>query len=263
MLSRVSAIEFVRPMDNGRTCPSLVVCQDGDDDGIEVVLKCTAGCERKEGGLASEVISACLAADLGLPVMRPYLVEIDPEFIAAVTDAKHRARLGASNPVAFGSALATRQFSAWSSGNRVANLMLEPAAAIFAFDGIIQNSDRRSGNPNCLVRGDDVRIIDHELAFAHHMIISWRAPWLLGGLQSLERPGAHIFRADLLGKELDYRVIRAAWAGLSDEQIAGYGVAVPAEWSSAQNDVARALKLIQDARDNIDACIVEIKRVLK
>src|SRR5262249_26198574 len=30
---------------------------------------------------------------------------------------------------------------------------------------IIQNPDRRTENPNCLVRGESIRIFDHDLAF--------------------------------------------------------------------------------------------------
>ncbi len=36
--------------------------------------------------------------------------------------------------------------------------MVPVALATFVFDAIIQNPDRRSGNPNCLVRGDAFRI---------------------------------------------------------------------------------------------------------
>jgi hypothetical protein len=113
--------------------------------------------------------------------------------------------------------------------------MLPSAAAVFAFDGIIQNPDRRDGNPNCLVRGEEIRIFDHELAFAHGLILSWKAPWKVGGLQSLEAPGFHIFRAGLKGKQIDYSPIRAKWADLSDPQISAYGTAIPPEWAGATN----------------------------
>lgn len=255
----------MRPMLNGKTGPTLIVCQKQNGEEVEVVTKCSAGCEQKETSLATEVIGACLAADLGLPIPEPFLVELGPEFISSVPDthAVHRNRMIASNFVAFGSRHVTGQYSAWTNGNLISEAMLPSAAAIFAFDGIIQNPDRRDGNPNCLVRGDDIRIIDHELAFAHRLILQWKAPWKVGGLQNLEAPGQHIFRAGLKGKQIDYGSIRAAWAGLSDAQISAYGNAVPAEWADATNSVASALQLIKDARDNIDACITEIQRVLQ
>jgi len=248
---------------NGKTGPALIICQKQNGEEVEVVAKCSAGCEQKEKSLAAEVIGACLAADLGLPILEPFLVELDPDFIASVPDAMHREKMAVSNIVAFGSKHVTGQYSAWTNGNLISEAMLPRAVAVFAFDGIIQNPDRREGNPNCLVRGDEIRIIDHELAFAHSLILFWKAPWKVGGLQNLEAPGFHIFRAGLKGKQIDYSPIRAAWAGLSDAQILAYGNAIPAEWADATNSVASALQLIKDARDNIDACITEIQRVLQ
>lgn len=263
LISRVVATEFMRPMKNGKTGPALINCQRANGEDVEVVTKCSAGCEQREISLAAEVIGACLAADLDLPILEPFLVELDPQFIASVPDPVQRERMSASNSVAFGSKHVTGQYSAWTTGSLISEVMLPNAAAVFTFDGIIQNPDRRDGNPNCLVRGDEIRIIDHELAFAHGLILFWKAPWKVGGLGTLETPGFHIFRAGLKGRQIDYGPIRAAWAGLSDAQILAYGNAIPTEWASATDSVASALQLIKDARDNINACITEIERVLQ
>jgi hypothetical protein len=66
----------------------------------------------------------------------------------------------------------------------------------------------------------------------------------------------------LKGRKIDYGPIRAAWADLSDAKIADYERALPVEWSGTAATVAGAIKLIMDARDNIDACLEEVKRVL-
>ncbi|MGH6861772.1 MAG: HipA family kinase [Phyllobacterium sp.] len=264
MLSQVFANEFVRPMANGKTAPVLIVCEKINGDEVEVVTKFSIGCEQKEISLAAEVIGACLAGDLGLPVPEPFLVEVSEDFIATVPNAEHRDRIKTSNRIAFGSRLMTGQYSAWTNGSLISEAMLSSAAAIFAFDGIIQNPDRRTDNPNCLVRGDEIRIFDHELAFAHAVILFWTAPWKVGGLDTLtEMPGLHIFRSGLRGREIDFGPIRRSWLALSDARISEYGEAVPDEWSSATKSVASALQLIKDARDNIDACLIEIERVLK
>jgi len=141
--------------------------------------------------------------------------------------------------------------------------MVEAALGIFVFDAIIQNDDRREGNANCLVMGEHLRIIDHELAFAHRLIFTgWQPPWQLGGLQRLVNPGAHIFRDKLRRAALNFDPIRAAWAALSDGRIEGYASALPGEWATAAADAAAAIRLIKDARDHIDGCLNEIKRVL-
>ncbi len=264
MLARITATEFIRPMKTGKTTPSLLVCERPDGTEVEVVAKYSSCCYEKETNLAMEVIGACLAADLGLPVPEPFIVELSEDFIASVTDKEHQAKMRTSNSVCFGSALILH-FHVWISGDFISESMLPNAAAIFGFDGIVQNPDRGDERPNLMVRGDEFRLIDHEMAFSHRlpMFIPWKAPWQVGGLQAFEPPGRHIFRSGLKGRLPDCTSIRSAWVALPDATISGYANAIPSEWASATNSVASALQLIKDARDNIDACIAEIKRVLR
>jgi hypothetical protein len=262
MLKRITPIQYDRPTTRGRTEPSFITCQQDDGTTVEVVAKFSSGCDQREINLAREVIAACLAGDLGLPVPEPFLISVDTDWIETVPDQGRRAKIRSSSPVAFGSKLAGNGFAAWNSGNLISDIMLPTAAAIFVFDAIVQNPDRRADNPNCLVRGGDLRIFDHELAFSHDLMIGWKPPWVLGGLKPLETNGYHIFRTGLQGRVVDFATIRTAWAGLSDAKIKDYENALPLEWSGAASAVASATKLIRDARDNIDACLTEVKRVL-
>lgn len=262
MLTRVTAAEFARPATNGRTKPILLGCTDPTGDEFEVFAKLSARCEQGAVHLAREAIAACLAGDLGLPVPQPFLVDLPSAWVAAVPDAQIRGAMAASLPVAFGSRLVGPQFATWNPGINLRSETVPTALGIFVFDAIVQNDDRRDGNANCLVLGEHLRIIDHELAFAHRLIIGWQPPWQLGGLQRLVNPGAHIFRDKLRRAVLDFGPIRAAWAALSDGRIEGYASALPAEWASAAADAAAAIRLIKDARDHIDGCLNEIKRVL-
>jgi len=263
MLTRVAATEFIRAARNGRTKPVMLACTDPTGAEVELYGKLSARCEQGAVHLAREAIAACLAGDLGLPVPQPFLVDLPAAWVAAVPDAEIRAAMAASLPVAFGSRLAGPQFATWNPGIGLRPEMLETALGIFVFDAIIQNDDRREGNANCLVLGEHLRIIDHELAFAHRLIFTgWQPPWQLGGLQRLVNPGAHIFRDKLRRAALNFDPIRAAWAALSDGRIEGYASALPGEWSSAADDAASAIRLIKDARDHIDGCLNEMKRVL-
>ena len=184
------------------------------------------------------------------------------DFADAVPDVDAQAKIKASSHFAFGSHLMKAQFSTWASSSTISAIMLPMAAAIFVFDAIIQNPDRRGTNPNCLIRGNDLRIFDHELAFAHEIIIGWRPPWVAGGLNTLERPGNHIFRNGLRRQAIDYGPIRDAWQGLSDEQIVAYEGICPEEWADANAAITAAVALIRDAHDHIDGCLTEVKRVM-
>lgn len=261
MIQRAILTRIDRVAAQGRTGPILSACEVEGGDEVEVFVKLSAGCDQAVVNLMREAIAACLAADLGLPVPRPWLVEIPPEIIPIVADTQIADKLLRSCPIAFGSTR-TPGFSVWSTGQRLSDPMWPVASGILLFDAIIQNPDRRSENPNCLVQGNELRIIDHELAFAHRLILLWRAPWVLGGMRDLEAPGRHIFVKELKGVNVDFGPIKSRWTALSDERLREYEDAIPEEWAAARADMNSALKLIADARDNIDACIGELRRIL-
>jgi hypothetical protein len=260
-LERVTPLAFLRPTSVGRTSPSILLCELEDKSTVEVVAKFSAGCFNV-GGLAMEVISACLAGDLGLPVPQPLLIEVPAQWVETVSDEGRRKIMSDSVPVAFGSKVATPGYRAWHLGAQVSEAMLPIATAIFVFDAIIQNPDRRPANPNCLVRNNDLLIFDHELTFAEG-IIGWKAPWVLGGLESVSQPGNHIFRDGLRGGRGDLSSVEAAWKSLSDDHLQSYLAALPSEWSDASRQATKAIELVRDARDNFDGCLKEVARVLQ
>jgi hypothetical protein len=264
MLTYVTAREFVRPAKNGRTGPVLLVCDDATGDEVELFAKLSARCEQGAANLAKEVLAACLAGDLGLPIPQPFLVNLPGAWVATIPNIDIRSAMIASVPVAFGSKIAGPQYAPWNAGIPLRPEMAATALAIFTFDALIANSDRREGNPNCLVLGDNFRIIDHEMAFPHSLpILGWRPPWQPGALDYLTKPpGKHIFHDKLRKLTLDIAPLRAAWSALSDAEIDGYAAALPAEWTGAAKTVAAAIRAVKEARDHIDSCLTEIQRVL-
>ncbi len=166
MIETLNAIEFARVVSSGRTQPIVVIGEDANGTAIEVYAKLSSGCDLGVTSLAREVIAAQLAADLGLPAPRPFLIRLSPQWIETIPDNKLREKISASSSVASASESLVA-YSTWGLGNRISAQMVPAAAAIFVFDGIIQNVDRRSGNSNCLVKGEQIRIIDHEIAFGH------------------------------------------------------------------------------------------------
>lgn len=262
MIGRAMLVRIDRPAHSGRTGPVLGAVETEDGTEEEVFIKLSAGCDQGAVNLAREAIAACLARDLGLPVPRPWIVEIPREILPTVVQPDVADRLSQSLPVAFGSTRA-HGFYVWAPGQRLNNTTRPIAAGTLLFDAIIQNSDRRAENPNCLVKGDEMRIIDHELAFAHRLILLWTPPWELGGLKELETPGRHIFVKDLKGSRFEWAEIKSRWTALSDTRLQEYSETIPPEWATAARaDIDAALTLIAEARDNIDGCIAEIERIL-
>jgi hypothetical protein len=262
MLTRVTAAEYVRRMESGRTSPLLVRCDRDDGSRVEVVVKFSAFCDQQVENLAIEAIAACLAGDLKLPIPEPLLVAVPEEWATVVPDEKRRKRILASSRIAFGSKLVTGGYSVWTPDTRISEGMVDTAASVFAFDAIIQNPDRRAENPNCLVRGESIRIFDHDLAFGHRLVLKWQPPWTKGGLNWLEPKGRHIFRAQLRRSRIDFDAIEAAWMTVTDNRLAAYQAGLPAEWNAAASRVQSAVSLVRDARTNMAVCIAEIQRLL-
>lgn len=262
MLELAVATEFVRVATQGRTGPALLMCEDEAGNSVDLFCKVSAGCDHGVSSLAREIVGACLAADLKLPIPRPYRVDLSDEFAGIVPDESFRLKLGNSSKIGFGSLRVPNQFSVWARGNTIPDTMVPDAASILVFDAITQNPDRRETNPNCLVKGSDLRIFDHELAFMTEQLLFWKPPWQEGGLNWIEKSEPHIFLRGLKGRIIDYHPIKVCWSSLSDQRISEYRDAVPGEWGEAEPAVTAALKLIRDARDNIDGCLDEIRRIL-
>ena len=260
VLRRLEAVQFIGDVGSGRTQPVIAAAEDAAGDVHEVVLKFASRCDLGTNSLTVEVIAACLAGSIGLPIPEPFLVDLSPDWRGTLPPDIRR-RVSEFDNLAFGSRLIFPQWPAWTVANRLSPAMVQTAAEILAFDAFVENVDRREGNPNCLVSGDQLRIFDHELAFPRGLIGG--KPWSVGGMNPLTQPpGRHIFHGQLVSQGIDLPSIRAKWAALRDEDIDEYGTAVPAEWHEA-GFVGDILTKIRQVRDNLTGCMAELERILR
>ena len=264
MLELLTATRYYRQMSNGRTGPLLLAAEDDDGKEIEVVAKFSKGADIGAAGLAREALCAMLAIDLGLPVPHPYLIRIEPEFIASVrlSDSGVAAYLAASLPIGFGSCKLPPGFSAWMRDRAVAKDLRQVATEILAFDLLIQNPDRRADNPNLECKGDEFAIFDHEMALITEGVLFWKPPWTPGGLSVGTGNRIHVLHAALKGKSSDLARLTGAWEAIRDERFASYLTALPPEWNNANAMATTAVTYLRDVRDNIKAAMDEVRRVL-
>lgn len=261
LLRTVEPFEFNQAVRVGRNNAMRLTGADHAGSTVEFVAKFSAGCERGVGGLVCEVIAACLAGDLGLPVLEPLLVRWTPAWANTITDSGRREIVLRSEAVAFGSRQVSTGFAEWT-GQQITAGLIPTALGVFVFDALISNIDRRDSNRNCFFDGTAIRIFDHDLAFVHEGVVGWKSPWRLGALNALATPGAHIFGQGLTGKALDFSPLRKRWAAISDQRLVAYLSALPQEWSAGRAVAHDAIEQIRDARDHIDDCLSEVKRVL-
>ena len=167
-----------------------------------------------------------------------------------------------SNPVAFGSKHLPPGYTSWPVGKAIPKDALATAAEIFAFDALIVNDDRRPANPNCLFSGSSLAIYDHETAFFTKGIVGWQPPWENSSLESLKRTRRHLFSDQLCGKAVNFDRFAGAWLAVTNERLETYRAALPDVWNAAKQDADHALMYIGEVRDNIEAALQEVKRVI-
>ena len=262
MLENVEATRFDRAMTKGRTMPLLLAAEYSDGRSVELIGKFSHGGQIGAIGLAREAISAMLAADLGLPVPQPLLVTISDAFIETVPNPDAAALLRQSLRVGFGSSKLPNGYTVWPNGNSVPQRMLAQAAEIFAFDALIQNADRHPKNPNMQVKGEQLAIYDHELAFIWEGVLFWKPPWEAGGLDNIAHPDRHVFFTAIKGQTLDFSRLIGAWEAISDARLAQYQAALPAEWNGASDMIGKVLGFVRELRDNIRPAMMEVQKVL-
>lgn len=267
MIRRAFPQRFDRLADNGRTEPLRVTVTT--DDGVEhdVVMKVSAGRESSEEGLMNEMLGSLLAADLGLPVNEPFFVQLDTDFVQSVVRPDVRDRLQKSSRIAFASKAAGEQWRRWKPSDKLAKSQLELAIATMAFDGFVANSDRSPQNSNLLVKDTDWRLIDHEAAFGFRLRLFPKCePWKAGNLEMMRRYGhdsEHVFAKQLAKRhDLNFEPVRGSWSGLSDVRMIQYDAMLPEEWEAVRPFLAEAIRHIKQVRDNIEACLRELERVL-
>jgi len=159
MLELLTATRFEKVMGSGRTQPCLLVCENETGEEVEVVAKFRGHPQIMPGGLLAEAVASLLALDLDLPVQTPYRIVIEKAFADTVPDAPLRVVMQKSEGLNFGCSKWAPGYSIWPRDKMPSRDMKQSLMEVFAFDGLIQNPDRRQTNPNCAFLGSNLLII--------------------------------------------------------------------------------------------------------
>lgn len=112
MMEPLTATDFIRVMDSGRTQPCLMICEDEDGNEHEVVVKLTGNPQLSPGGFLSEAMASMVANAVDLITPMPYKVEIEKAFADSVQHPSMRAMVQSSVGLNFGS-------SKWGAGTTI------------------------------------------------------------------------------------------------------------------------------------------------
>jgi len=125
------------------------------------------GAAQGTSALVAEVVAAALAERIGLPVPRRQLIHIEPGLPSADPHGELRQLLDSSVGLNLGFEL-LQGARDWTP-DRLERVPEALRARIVWFDAWIMNVDRTPQNPNLMLRGDAVWLIDHgaALTFQH------------------------------------------------------------------------------------------------
>ena len=234
----LTATTFLKQFPTGRTKPCVFECVDHDGAPAgDYVVKLWANMEVPAVASMSEMVGALLAEELGLNVPAPAFIEIDPALADVVQELDVRQSVRGSAGINFGSAYKSGGYSAWQPGRRVPDGMHKQAFEVFAFDALIDNPDRRREKPNLLENGEEVVVIDHELAFSFiYELFPSSTPWELAKADHLYK---HIFYADLQRLIIQSGRIRKAVAGFTRSHWDELEGILPDAWRSDRCEKVR------------------------
>jgi len=247
-------------MRSGRTKPAVFLCEDLDGNSAgEFVVKLRGGIDSGVVGLTCELLSSLLTEKLGIRTPNPAIVEIDPAIGALLSagDTEMARLIRNSGGLNFGSEVLVGGYSVWPIDKGVPASLKPLAGEVFCFDALIQNPDRKVNNPNFLWKGDEIFLIDHELAFSFLYQIGQRAdPWSLEGSAG-DFLNDHVFYRELKGQEIDLARFQNALEAISDDDLTGMFDQIPREWNN--DGVSKISSHLKSVRDHAAEFVNQVK----
>ncbi len=259
MIPELTATRFLKVMGSGRTQPCLMVGEDAEGNEVEVVMKLRGHPQIMPGGMVAEAMASLLASDVGLPVPPPYRMKIEKDFAQTVPDPVLRGNLEKSEGLNFASGRWAAGHAIWPKDRFIPKTVKPVAMEIFAFDGLIQNPDRRAVNPNCVFLGDEFMLYDHESAFSHFLDFIPKPPWEPGGMNCLNE---HIFRQELRGEALELDRFQGALEALDEARFQDYLKAIPSEWNGETVTAGKIAEYLLNCIPHFDRMKLQLQSLL-
>lgn len=235
-LPRVSANAFHKKIPFGRSKPDVVSCantQTGVADYF--VVKLTSAMQLGAATLSCEVISSHLASLLGIQVPSAAVVDVSAAFAGTIEDPFDQARYKKSQGLNFGTEYLIGGWATWPAGKIIGTNLRQTCLEAFAFDALLQNTDRRIDNPNLLYRGDDVMLYDHELAFSNYFLLGSPEKKALK-TENLDFLRKHVFFSGLKGEAVDLTRMEGALRAVDAASLAAIKADVPPPWQGPSLD---------------------------
>ncbi len=180
-----------------------------------------------------ELLASFIAMEMDIPVVEPAIIEISIGFVDLLRGNDFWMVANQSLGRNYGSKY-IREHSTLLANKSLNNHQLPIAQDIFAFDMFIQNPDRTINKPNLLSDGNDLVILDHEIAFGFIF-----TPFISANIWEMkdEHKGwiRHHYLLPLIkGKDFNFEGFSAKLANLTDTFWEKAAQLLPSEWRTDQ-----------------------------
>jgi hypothetical protein len=251
MIERWLAERIEEVKTNGRTQPLVTTCSPEDPPEDEdaplprkkfLVKALGASPDVHAQGLFNELFGSMLACLLGLKTAPPALIVIDQPFIDA-----HRPLLVANNMnlqpgLAVGLDYVDPIHPYFPDYELTVPRHIRQAADIYAFDMLIDNSDRRTEKPNCGWRNGELFPFDFDLSFQFlQLLVVLKQPWEIDDKMSR----AHLFYGNLKNKRGLFTDFCNRLAGVSGGIMEEWVRTMPGTWTTNAAKVLDYIRLVR------------------
>lgn len=164
-LPEIYAKEFNDNLPNSANKPIIISGIDkSTGEKNPYVIKFKRSNRMSEEASMRELLAGFIAMQMEIAVVEPVIIEIDGNFLEVLKGNDAWEVAGKSLGYNYGSKY-IKEYSTLILNKGLNNHQLPYAQDVFAFDMFIQNSDRTNNKPNLLTNGEDIIILDHEIAF--------------------------------------------------------------------------------------------------
>ena len=259
-LPEIVALTKIKDLTSGSTLPILVIGVSKKSGNTDLyVVKLVGGERMSPRACCSELIASFLAMHLEMNIPDPAIIEITQDFVNSV-DGPNKELVKKSIGKNFGSKYIAGHLTLLNPFKLTPGQYAR-AVRIFSFDIFISNSDRRVDKQNMLVNGDDIVIIDHEMAFGFILELFYNnpTPWKLRPQDDFWIKN-HYFYKSLLGKEHNFDDFVDKLSTLDEIFWNKLCQLIPDEWRGNHVDqIKNNLSLLVQNKTEFKA---ELKRIL-
>jgi hypothetical protein len=254
----VRAVAFHQELATGSTGPCILSCEDMDGEPAgEYVVKFRTKVRGGPTGLLFECVAAQLAIRLGLHTPSPAIVLLDPALADATPDQRVSGKIRENLGVNYGCCFLAG-YNTWYVDGPVPLSLRQAACEIMAFDALIDNGDRRREKPNLLWKGEEIFVIDHELAFSFVRLIGdTPAPFDYHSLGFLRK---HPLYAGLRRRPIDLGRMTGELQSLDETTLNLLFDAAPAEFGRAYQE--RIVAWLMSAAGRTQLLVESLGRML-